>query len=73
MVEVSRKQVSQNFLRVVCGREVLSKRVRVHCKNLLDFSTQMLFYYLQLHKMRDDEDAVIRNITSELNDHIYPN
>lgn len=41
-------------------------------RNLLDFSIQNNFYYLELHQVRDEDDAITRNITAELNDHIYP-
>lgn len=35
------------------------------------FLIQKNFYYLQLYKVRDDDDAIPGNITAELNDHIH--
>lgn len=38
---------------------------------VLLFSIQKDFYYLELHKVRDEDDAITRNITAQPNDHIY--
>lgn len=70
--------MSQNILTFACGRGVYrvstlkeSRRRALRKSIRLPFSIQNNFYYVEPHKMRGDDDVFARNITAELDDHIF--
>ena len=70
--------MSQNILTFACGRGVYrvstlkeSGRRALQESIRLPFSIQKFFYYIEPHKVRGDDDVFARNITVELNDHIF--
>lgn len=74
----ARKQMSQNILRFACRRGVYrmnifreSRRGKLWEYIRLLFSTQKNFYYMELHKVRGDEDVFARNTIAELNGHSF--
>ena len=70
----TRKQMSQNILRFECRRGVYranifkeSRRGKLWEYMRLLFSTQKTLNYMELHKMRGDDDIFAKNIIADLN------
>ena len=74
----TKKQMSQNILRLECRRGVYrvnifkeSRRGKLWEYIRLLFSTQTNFNYMELHKVRGDDDIFTKNIIPELNGHSF--